>query len=293
MPLSKTNTPAPLLGVAIGDALGMPFEKLPTAHPSLRWWDGRFADCADTHPFNHGLRKGQWTDDTQMTLALAASIVDNKGYDQLATLRKYLDWFGGSPRGVGGTIRTALTDARTMLDKTGFCKPTPVRSPDVRGNGVVMRLSPLSVFILGRIDDERQESDLLYQECSLTHLGPTTTRSAEILHHAIRMCHNVTSRESLLRVLSCRADLHLDQPTTDISTVQRAIACLLATDNFASAVQMAVRLGDDTDTVAACTGAMAGIWYGLEGIPDEYLVDLEDRDRILDLQRQLYAVASL
>ena len=64
-----------------------------------------------------------------------------------------------------------------------------------------------------------------------------------------------------------------------VDTFVAAMWCLLTTDNYRDCVLKAVNLGSDTDTTAAVAGGLAGIMYGLEGIPDE--VNGHDRSRII------------
>ena len=63
-----------------------------------------------------------------------------------------------------------------------------------------------------------------------------------------------------------------------VHTLEAVIWCLLNTSDYKSLVLKAVNLGDDTDTVAAIAGAFAGIIYGLEDIPSEWLEVLKKRD---------------
>lgn len=67
-----------------------------------------------------------------------------------------------------------------------------------------------------------------------------------------------------------------------------AIWCLLSTDNFRDAVLAAVNLGDNTDTVAAITGGLAGLAYGLDAIPEEWLDTLKKRDYIEEICQMFY-----
>ena len=62
-----------------------------------------------------------------------------------------------------------------------------------------------------------------------------------------------------------------------------SIWCLLHTDSYKDAVLMAVNLGEDTDTTAAVVGGLAGLYYGLDGIPDEWLAQIAKLDYIEDL----------
>jgi ADP-ribosylglycohydrolase len=70
-------------------------------------------------------------------------------------------------------------------------------------------------------------------------------------------------------------------------TVGAAFFCLGATNSFEDAVVMAVKGGGDTDTTAAIVGAMAGTYYGLEGIPVHYKNQVENFELLQDLTTEL------
>ena len=72
-----------------------------------------------------------------------------------------------------------------------------------------------------------------------------------------------------------------------IHTLEAAIWCLLTTDNYRDAVLKAVNLGEDTDTTAAVTGGLAGLIYGKEAIPADWLTSLARKDDIEDLGERL------
>ena len=71
-----------------------------------------------------------------------------------------------------------------------------------------------------------------------------------------------------------------------VHTLEAAIWCLLTTDSYRECVLKAVNLGDDTDTVAAVAGGLAGALYGYEAIPNEWLAVLQKRNYIEDMCRK-------
>ena len=68
-----------------------------------------------------------------------------------------------------------------------------------------------------------------------------------------------------------------------VDTLEAALWCLLNTEDYKSLVLKAVNLGDDTDTVAAVAGGLAGIYYGLAKIPEEWLLKLQNREYLEDI----------
>jgi len=73
-----------------------------------------------------------------------------------------------------------------------------------------------------------------------------------------------------------------------VDTLEAALWCLLNTDNYKDCVLKAINLGDDTDTVAAVAGGLAGMFYGVEGVPKEWLNQLARRDYIETLCEDFY-----
>ena len=68
-----------------------------------------------------------------------------------------------------------------------------------------------------------------------------------------------------------------------ITTLEAAIYCLENTTNYRDAVLKAVNLGEDTDTVAAVCGGLAGIYYGYEDIPVDWISEIDQIQSIIDL----------
>ena len=73
-----------------------------------------------------------------------------------------------------------------------------------------------------------------------------------------------------------------------MDTLEAALWCLMTTDNYRDCVLKAVNLGEDTDTVAAVAGGMAGALYGYDAIPEEWLNTLMKREYIEDMCKRAY-----
>jgi ADP-ribosylglycohydrolase len=85
-------------------------------------------------------------------------------------------------------------------------------------------------------------------------------------------------------------DLSEDDVFSDgyvLHTLEASVWCLMTTDNFKDAVLKAVNLGEDTDTTGAVTGGLAGLYYGFESIPQEWIKQLARSEDIEDLAQQL------
>lgn len=278
---------ATIIGVAIGDALGMPFEKKKQSDENILFWDGKYQDCKD-HPWNHNLNAGQYTDDTQMTLVLGSYLL-NKEYNKYEIAKEYAEWcYGNHPvtgvsRGVGGTTKTALKD---FLDTN---KISPVY--EALGTGPIMRCSPFAL----KYKYKEKAIDFAVDESSITHsnekIGSCVSVYISYLHDLIYFDgeRNLKNKKIIRDKDFIRTGETLVGGKMQLidTAMKAAFACFDRTDSFASAVQMAVRLGGDTDTVASITGALAGSWYGLENIPDIYISGLENFNFIKNLNLEL------
>jgi len=285
-----TERIATLVGCAIGDALGNPFEMKPAISPLLTGWDGQFKAGGTFWRGN----AGQYTDDTLMSMALSASLIEHQGFNPEDVAQKYLAWMdSGNTRGIGGTTATSLTNLK--LGAT-YLESGLTHNPDgtpIGGNGTAMRASPIGLayrFNLPKL------MEIAIKDASITHnsLEPKVGSVAVSMGVGL-LATGSSDPKSLLSDVSGvlvdsivldkirQAQFFLEQGTDPVQalaqigtngyvpeTVGAAFYCIGATDNFKDAVVMAVKGGGDTDTTAAIVGAMAGTWYGLEGIPEEY-----------------------
>jgi ADP-ribosyl-[dinitrogen reductase] hydrolase len=140
MDTQEARYQATLLGLAVGDAVGaaVEFESPGAFRPVTDMVGGG----------RHGLRPGEWTDDTSMALCLAASLVECDGFDPADQMRRYLRWWyegymasNGRCFDIGMTIERAL--GRFEEDGNPYAGST---DPRTAGNGSLMRLAPVPMF---------------------------------------------------------------------------------------------------------------------------------------------------
>lgn len=298
---------ATLVGCAIGDALGNPFEMKLANYEPLQEWDGTFKEGGT---FWWG-QPGQYTDDTLMSIALGTSLVEHQGFNPEDIADKYLAWMeSGNTRGIGGTTAASLTRLKlgASIKESGLT--TNQDGTPVGGNGTAMRASPLGLVYRY---DLMHLMEYAIKDASITHnsLEPKVGSVAVALGTALLANRTVDTKDLLNEVASVLSDSIVKEkillaqkcieegldPLEALSlvgtagyvpeTVGAAFYCMGATDNFKDAVVMAVKGGGDTDTTAAIVGAMAGTWYGLEGIPQEYQDGVENFQLLQDLTDEL------
>jgi ADP-ribosyl-[dinitrogen reductase] hydrolase len=291
---------ATLVGCAIGDALGNPFEMKPASSPALKEWDGLFKAGGT---FWKG-EAGQYTDDTLMSMALTASLIERSGFEPANVAENYLAWYdSGNTRGIGTTTANAIVNLKMGATWQESGLKRSIDGLPAGGNGTAMRASPIGLWY--RKDPEKLlESAML--DASITHnsFEPKMGSVAVALATAMLangtatpqdVCWQITDivNDSVVKEKLLLAQKWLEQGTPLDTIVEEALAeigvsgyvpetvgaaffCLGATDNFKDAVVMAVKAGGDTDTTAAIVGALAGTYYGLENIPSEYTETVEN-----------------
>lgn len=314
-------TPAVLTGLAIGDALGMPFESnTDKVHPGLATWYGTYEPGT-----YHKLPAGHWTDDTEMAVALTHSLLETKGvYDGARTAAQYLAWMEGTPHGSGGTTRQAMQNLKNGADWEHSGVHLPV--PEEVGSGPPMRIAPLGVVL--RAFERPEPLQLLHdaiRDAAITHVsneayaasGAVAFAVSDMLsnpqqpgaHWAASQMGSVLSyltmapglsgtrlREVLLQTIPWLKKGRRPEGVIEelgrrgnvLQLVPTALYCAFSAFSFAEGVQAAVRGGGDTDTRGAITGAILGARFGYEGIPIYYKTNgLLQLDLIRELDTKL------
>ena len=239
-------------GMAVGDALGVPFEFRPR---------GSFACVGMVGHGTHDQPAGTWSDDTSMALALCDSYRELGRIDCADILGRFRAWMHKGTYTADGLVFDYGSATRRALDSGRGC--TGERD---KGNGSLMRCLPMA-FMDCADEDVRRVS-------AITHATEDCMEAcARMVAYAQRLLeHGEAGHESG------------DEPGKSggyvWDTYHAAIWCLEHTDGYRSCVLAAVNLGDDTDTTACVAGGLAGILYGREAIPAELLQVLRGKDAI-------------
>jgi len=296
-----------LLGLIVGDALGVPVEFVDRTGLDK----SPVEDMIGFGTFN--LPPGSWSDDSSMTLCLTEALV--YGYDLNRIAENFVSWMDKAkwtPHGKVFDIGMATAMAVGLL-KRGFSAEKSGSSEEgCNGNGSLMRTIPLLWYIKDMDVDARFK--IVKEVSSITHAHIRSVLSCFFylefarclykglsikvaLGEAIEAFLDKVKREDIKLVeLHGFARILMDDfdklPKEEIEssgyvihTLEASLWCLMTTDNYKDAVLKAVNLGGDTDTTAAVTGALAGLIYGIEGIPDSWLnqiARLEDIEQLID-----------
>ncbi|MGE0077641.1 MAG: ADP-ribosylglycohydrolase family protein [Bacteroidales bacterium] len=303
---------AVLLGLAVGDSLGVPVEFCNREELKCN-------PITDMKGFGtHSQPAGSFSDDTSLSLCLADALTHE--FDLNLIARYFVEWYTegywtarGEAFDVGNATRHAiyrLKDGINPLLAGG-------REAKDNGNGSLMRISPLLFYIKDKTIEKRFE--LTRQVSSITHGHIRSVLSCFYYLEFMRLllmgkdkfeayCKLQTVLPSFLYSLKVDStEINLfdrlfkgniyELPENEIEssgyvlhTLEASIWCLLTTDNYKDAVLKAVNLGDDTDTTSSLTGGCAGLLYGIESIPQEWLDKLARRNDIVDLAERLAVI---
>jgi ADP-ribosyl-[dinitrogen reductase] hydrolase len=259
------------VGAAVGDALGMPLEfgpRRPSDHLVSTMRTGR-------------LPPGTFTDDTEMALALAESLLIHWPLDPVDLAERFVAWYKAGPDDVGNHTRAVLSRIAAGEPWGQAVEAVQARKPDSAGNGSVMRCWPVALVHwdnLGRLlADSRLQSQVTHPhpECEAGSAFVNTT----IYHllqgtspeESVGGAMEATVEPGPLRVVIEEAPHRHRQELANSGwvrhTLESAVWGLLTTNSFEDAVVQVVNLGRDADTAGAVIGALAGATYGLQAIP--------------------------
>ena len=311
---------AALLGLAVGDALGVPVE--------FAGREARRRDpVRDMRAFGtHHQPAGTWSDDSSLTFCLAEILTRPDGLTDAPDLadfaRRAINWLynaywtaHGQTFDVGNATHEAICRLKLGVEPT----KAGLRSESSNGNGALMRILPLAFHDTWRAEplDLNAAWALTEAVASVTHGHPRSTLGCFLyLLVARALLRGATPAEAYQQMREAAGpwlqagtfpavveDKHYQRtldgslPTLPadkiyssgyvVHTLEAALWCLLRHDNYPATVLAAVNLGDDTDTTGAVAGGLAGLAYGEAAIPAEWLAVLARRTDVEALAERL------
>ncbi len=262
------------VGAAVGDALGMSLEFkpiVPVEKLVLTMKPGR-------------LPAGSFTDDTELALAVADSLLVKRPLDGDELVKHFVDWFHAGPDDVGNQMRNILDGIRRGQDWEKASAELLRFRPDSSGNGSIMRCWPVAIAWWNNRPQLIADS-ILQSRVTHPHLDCTSGSVfvnvwiaelvqgkpvAEAFQIALSTSNLSESLQAILKKAPNRHREELENSGWVRRTLETATWALLTTATFADAVVQAANLGNDADTSACVTGAIAGAAYGIGAIPPSW-----------------------
>lgn len=305
-----------LLGVAVGDAVGVPFE--------FRSRDEMQQNPA-TEMIGHGTYnqpKGTWSDDSSLTFCLAESLIG--GYNLKDISEKFIKWVDEAYWtahdelfDIGITTSIAISRLKQIVDEGNLdeLKRQKYYGDDRdNGNGSLMRIIPLLFYIKGK--PIKEQFDIVWEISALTHRHIRAAMSCMIY---LKLAEKLLEgKEKLVAYSEMRGEIsdlwseidflekerkHFEKVIQNdiretkiedlksggyvIEVLESSIWFFLNKDSYKETILSIINLGHDTDTSAAIAGGLAGIYYGQKGIPKSWVASIARVDDIVELGREL------
>ena len=299
-----------IIGLAIGDAIGVPVEFISRQEIAEN-------PVVSMREFGtHHQPMGTWSDDTSLTLALIDSMIETKSIDYADIMDRFSNWLMYSDYTATGEVFDVGNSTSRAIMNYGR-RVNPLECGGVseydNGNGSLMRILPIAYFLQKQFTSLMDyQMEIIHNISSLTHRHPVSLIGCGIyINIAIRLMQGERSlyesveegiknafeyykrnswadirayeRLKELSSFSKLSEIEIESSGYVVHTLEAALWCLLNTDSYAECVLKAVNLGDDTDTVGAVAGGLAGIYYGADKIPKEWMTVLARRQYIEEL----------
>jgi ADP-ribosylglycohydrolase len=287
-----------LLGFALADALGVPYE-----FTDREDMDNTPATGISGFGTYHQ-PPGTWSDDTSMALCVMENLLE--GGDDASLAEKFLRWYGegyltahGDVFDIGFQTGTVLSE----LDRHGYQRRTDGFNSQAAGNGALMRVFPYAF-----LPEFHHAFPLMLHDIRITHPSSISTECCLFFVRLLRSLVEGYSKEKAwqdaIDFMQKREGFHTwdhDYSATTylnrlrnpgfvqlnrvdikssgfvVHTLEAAVWSFMNSTTYADAVLLAVNLGDDTDTVAAVCGALASVFYGPDSLPSDWLDALANR----------------
>lgn len=286
-----------MVGGLVGDCLGRPFE----GHRIV-----------PEHLVDEVVERAylmRYSDDTLLAMALTESLLACDGFDGADMAAHFVEAWSLEPdRGYGSNV-VRLFGSVSRGVNWRQAADSQFSGQGSYGNGGAMRVAPVALWAHPDLDETIR---LAEETARVTHTHPVgvegTVIQAVAVYHAMGddfdpgalldqlddLIETEQFTERMRTLRKClerdddeRARLHLGNWVAADKSVLTALYAFLLADGFEDTIRRAIRLGGDTDTIAAMAGALAGARFGMGAVPDDWL-HLEALDHVLDLAERMY-----
>ena len=301
-----------MLGLIVGDALGVPVEFMSRTELMKNPVTGMREYGTHHQPM------GTWSDDSSMALAELDSIRTVGTIDYTDMMERFSRWcMYGEYTPFGEVFDIGIATSRALMNYAKGIAPLESggKTEWDNGNGSLMRILPVCLYLFERqkkvCTSENESIYIIHAVSALTHAHVRSQMACGIYYFLVKaILEEEGSLENRLQKgmdrayqyyrqdLSNHRELENYKRLADLSefketpkegikssgyvvdTLEAAVWCLLHSHSYKETVLMAVNLGEDTDTIGAVAGGLAGLYYKEEGIPQEWTQVLQRREWI-------------
>ncbi len=289
-----------LVGLAVGDAFGMPVEGWTGEQIRMRY--GVLCEMVD------GSRPaGSVTDDTMQAICIAESIVEIGHFDANDVMRRLLNWYRTDPFGIGMHTWRVLKLVDAGVDwREAVERVEQLYAPMTAGNGSLMRCAPVGMRYCREVGALLEYSA---ESSRLTHPNELCVAScvffnavlskvlqgwekAEAVSFAVEVTEHISHEvhERVEEAMAKNAD-ELHPSGFVLDTLECALWAWWHHESFEEALISVVNLGGDTDTNGAVAGALMGAQCGIDAIPERWVGKVAVAQRCIELATKLYELA--
>ncbi len=308
--LSKERVLGGLWGAVIGDALGVPVEFVDRATLKGNPVTGMREYGSHHQP------KGTWSDDSSLLLCTVESLIHGFDLDDLA--RRFIRWRHQghwTPWGSVFDIGMATSRAISKLASGVPAEEAGADDENSNGNGSLMRMLPIGIYCAEAPTAQILES--AHRASCLTHRHPRSRMACGLYCLIVtRLLEGKSPAEACQRASQEAPEHYKQAPYSNelphfqdllsgriahlprqrirasgyvVDTLIAGLWCLLNSGSYQETVLKAVNLGEDTDTVGTVAGGLAGLHFGLEDVPVQWLSQLARRNDIAELFERFVA----
>lgn len=312
---------AAVLGLVVGDALGVPVEFKSRAELKEN-------PVTDMISFGtHNQPAGTWSDDSSMAIATMEWLSEmvNAVPDYTLLMGKFSNWLMyGDYTQYGHTFDCGISTSRAIMNYGRGMEPLQCggKTDYDNGNGSLMRILPVALWNSCKLAGEEVEgAEFIFDVSAVTHahvrskigcliyskmiadlLYSQGEDKMDVLKESLVNCkkylESIEDKQTAYELgkydrlwdLEAFQELNEDDIKSSgyvVDTLEAAVWCFLITDNYKDCVLKAVNLGEDTDTIGAVAGGLAGLYYGLEEIPEEWIKLLPKKEWIIELASKM------
>lgn len=303
-----------IIGHAIGDAMGVPTEfcirekllqkpvKEMVSSPKV------------------GQPAGSWSDDTSMEICTIESYLEKKEFDYSDIMNKWTEWINeGKYTANGDTFDVGRTCLSAIRQYSNGINPIDCGLKDEmsNGNGSLMRILPVALYSYSKKLSEKEIIKLTNEISSLTHghnisklgcyiyirfviallEGKTKEEAYNLIQNLDYSMYDEYSIEKYNRILKTNIkDYKIDEISSKgyvVDTLECALWILMNAKDYRETIISSTNIGNDTDTIGAIAGSMAGIIYGINSIPKTWIDKLLRKDYLIDLALRFEKTTSI
>ena len=293
-----------IIGHAVGDAMGVPTEFCIREHLLEKPVKEMVGSVKTGQP------AGSWSDDTSMEIATIDSFIENKEFNYDDIMHKWEEWINNAKYTANNdTFDVGRTCLRAIYNHTQGKEPLEcgIDGESNNGNGSLMRILPVALYSYYRKLPDSEIIKLTNEVSSLTHKHDISKLGCYIYVRYIMYLldgkdkfeaynlikkidyssygkKNISKYDRILKHDISKYTLDEILSTGYVvDTLECALWILLNAKNYRETIIATTNIGNDTDTIGAVAGSMAGIIYGYDSIPKEWLDKLMRRDYLIDL----------